>query len=91
MTKALPLPSFVSIPGVITIPEAITLSKWANALIIDFPNDNIPILEDETKWKEWGDVLIQENSFSRNGAPGTQNYSDWHAWAKAIFYTMSGA
>lgn len=73
-----------------TIPEFITLSKWAHALVVDFPTDNIPILVDESKWKEWGNSLIQENSFLRNAAPGTANYSDWLSWAKAVFYTMAG-
>lgn len=73
-----------------TLPDYITLTNWAHTLVVDFPKDNIPFLKDENNWKEWGNMLIQENSFSRNAAPGTQNYSDWQSWAKAVFYAMAG-
>jgi hypothetical protein len=71
------------------LPQFTTLKKWADSLIIDFPTDNIPILLDETKWKEWGNMLVQENSFSRNAAPGPQGYAAWPEWAMAVFYTMA--
>lgn len=70
------------------LPQFTTLKKWADSLIIDFPSDNIPILQNEEKWKDWGDLLIQENSFSRSAAPGTRFYSDWEEWAMAVFYAM---
>lgn len=73
-----------------TLPDLSTLSHWAHALVVDFPTDNIPILKNESSWKEWGNMLVQENSFSRSGAPGPELYNDWHSWAKAVFYTMAG-
>lgn len=73
----------------ITLPQRITLTNWAAALEIDFPEDNVPALSDEENWKEWGNLLVQENSFTRNGAPGTSGYSDWESWARAVYYTMA--
>lgn len=71
------------------MPEFMTLSHWAHSLIIDFPNDNIPILFDESKWHEWGDQLVQEESFISNNAPGTNYYNDWKSWADEVYFVMS--
>lgn len=70
------------------IPNFVSLKNWSHSLIIDFPSDNIPVLMDEENWKTWGNHLIQENSFSKNGAPSTKNYPDWKSWAKDIFKVM---
>lgn len=70
------------------IPVFTTLKLWAASLIIDFPSDNIPILRDELLWKAWGDLLVQENSFSEQGAPSTNGYDDWKPWADEIYRVM---
>lgn len=71
------------------IPNDATLSDWAASLIIDFPQDNVPVLRDEKEWKLWGNLLIEENSFAINGAPGTSEYTDWKSWAREVFYSMN--
>ena len=71
------------------LPIGITLKLWADSLVIDFPDDNIPFLLDESGWKNWGNFLVQENTFLDNGAPGTQAYSDWQTWAKDVFKSMA--
>lgn len=71
------------------IPINISLKLWADSLIIDFPDDNVPILRDESDWKSWGNFLVQENTFVNNGAPGTVAYSDWKQWAQDVFKTMA--
>lgn len=71
------------------LPVNTTLKLWAASLIVDFPTDNIPILTDESKWKEWGNFLVQETSFANNQAPGTQNFSEWQPWAQAVFRQMA--
>jgi hypothetical protein len=35
------------------LPKMTTLSTWAASLVVDFPNDNLPFLEQEDKWREW--------------------------------------
>jgi hypothetical protein len=70
-------------------PKLATLKQWAASLIIDFPNDEVPLLQQEQDWREWGDALIQEGSFSRNGAPDTRLYQNWTDWAEVIFYAMA--
>lgn len=71
------------------IPKSTTFTNWAQSLLIDFPRDNIPILKNEDAWKEFGDLLVQSNSFSRAGAPGTSFYSDKWTWAMDIFRAMA--
>lgn len=73
------------------VPKYTTLQDWADSLVIDFPGDNIPILKEEGDWKTWGNTLIQETSFSDNGAPGTATFEDWTSWAEAVFYVMANA
>jgi hypothetical protein len=71
------------------IPNYTDIEKWAKSLIIDFPNDNIPILSNGDKWRKWGDALVQENSFSANAAPTTKGFEDWQTWAYAVFKSMA--
>lgn len=71
------------------IPSFISLNDWAASLVIDFPTDNIPILVSENDWQSWGDLLIQENSFSEADAPSTALFTEWRPWADAVFFAMS--
>jgi hypothetical protein len=69
-------------------PLRTTIKIWADSLIIDYPRDNIPLLTNDKNWREWGNILVQENQFCGNGAPGTNAYQDWLSWAVAVFYVM---
>lgn len=71
------------------IPTNITLSKWAASLVIDFPDDNVPLLYNEMEWKKWGNFLVEGNSFLSNFAPPTKGFQDWKPWAMAVFSTMA--
>lgn len=70
------------------IPTNIDLKTWASSLVIDFPEDDVPLLYNDAGWKEWGNFLIQCDSFSKNNAPGTFGYTDWREWARGVFNTM---
>lgn len=72
-----------------TLPKDIPLLLWAQSLVIDFSSDNVVLLTDESEWKEWGNGLVQEDSFSNNGAPATHAYSDWQTWAQDVFKCMA--
>lgn len=69
-------------------PDYIDLPMWAASLRIDFPEDDIPELLSEKDWKEWGDTLVQCDSFSENNAPGTAFYPDWVQWARDVYFVM---
>lgn len=66
-----------------------TVEFWADSLVIDFPYDNVPKLMDERNWREWGDSLVQENTFSDNGAPPTKTFTKWEEWATAVYNALS--
>lgn len=69
-------------------PIHISFESWAASLIVDFPNDNIPIYKEGMDWKVWGNIVVQENSFSENGAPGTEHFSEPLEWAVAVYRQM---
>ena len=69
-------------------PYYIDLYDWAASLIIDFPDDPIPVLYRDMDWKDWGNQLILCNSFYEAGAPGTFNYDDWLNWAQDVYLAM---
>lgn len=73
------------------LPIGIDLNTWACNLFIDFPDDNVPILYDDSQWKEWGDQLVQCTTFAENEAPSTVDYNDWQTWAQALYYTMNNS
>lgn len=70
------------------IPDYTDFLSWAASLIIDLPNDNIPDVSNSVEWKEWGDRLVQENSFLVAGSPSTDGFSDWRSWARVVYFTM---
>ena len=70
-------------------PQDTDLLRWADALIIDFPEDQIPVLLDENSWKSWGNEVIQSPNFFINNAPGTTAFKDWRDWARAVYSVMS--
>lgn len=71
------------------LPIGIELLEWAANLLIDFPNDNIPLLFDEDQWRLWGDELVQCTTFAQNQAPQTGDYDDWNTWAQGVYYNMN--
>ena len=71
------------------LPFYISLSDWAHSLLIDFPNDNVPILYNEEEWKEWGNDVTFCPTFEKTNAPSTDFYNNWQEWALAL-YLSSG-
>jgi hypothetical protein len=69
--------------------DLVDFDYWANSLVIDFPTDNITIFSHNGSWKNWADQLVQENSFSSQGAPTSDLFSDRWEWAMALFKTMA--
>lgn len=67
------------------IPIGIGLTDWAASLLIDYPDDNLPILYTEEEWKDWGDTVIGAPSFDRLNAPPPGLYDNWHDWAMALY------
>ncbi len=70
--------------AVITLPINITFKEWAQQLQIDLPNQNILNPPDISKWHEWAEQLLINNSFYAAPLPNRQIYpkdEDWKKWA----------
>jgi hypothetical protein len=71
------------------IPDYATINEWSSSLLVDFANDNLPILTDNKDWKSWGNYVIQADSFSSNACPGTDMYDNWKDWAGEVYFCMT--
>lgn len=71
------------------IPIDVTVKFWMESLVIDFPDDNIPLLEDEKDWKDVGSFLVQENSFAIQGAPSPASYEKASDWMLEVYKCMN--
>lgn len=63
--------------------------QFSSSLLIDFPKDNIPVFKNEKDWREFGNILIQESTFSINGAPSPNGFKDRTEWEQALFQSMA--
>ncbi len=79
-------------------PFNISLSYWAACLVADFPEDGLPILEDENNWQEWGAIVANTGSFQRANIPSPlvikegekkELFPDWANWAKVVYTILS--
>lgn len=70
------------------IPDFVDLLTWAASLLIDFPNDNLPILYNEREWKDWGNEVIFSPTFERLNAPRTDTFINWVDWAYALYQAV---
>lgn len=79
------------------IPEYIDLKYWAAQLIVDYPNEYLPVLSKEEEWQEWGAAVVGSGVFARNNCPSPftvaegvkkNNFKDWQEWARVIYISM---
>lgn len=79
-------------------PERISLNYWAACLVADFPSENLPILESDEVWQEWGTIVANTGIFLRAHIPPPltikqgekqQVFADWEKWAKVVYTIMS--
>lgn len=70
--------------------ESITISEWANSLRVDFNSrDTIPHIDDESNWKEWGNVVATSPSFATRSVPTTEDFPNWREWGIMLYDTMA--
>lgn len=69
--------------------EGMPYDLLIGSMVIDFPNDNIPLSTDENDWKLSGSFLVQESSFGSNGSPSPAGFKNKTEWAQAVFYSMA--
>ena len=75
-------------------PEYIELKDWAANLVYDYPEEYLPVLEDEDKWEDWASVVAGTGVFARLQIPvpfkleeggKKEGFKDWQEWAKAFY------
>ncbi len=78
-------------------PEYIDVKDWAANLIVDYPDEYLPILEDADKWEDWASTVAGTGVFARNDIPAPfsvtegekkQDFKDWQEWAKTVYNLM---
>ena len=78
-------------------PEYIDVKDWAANLIVDYPDEYLPVLEDADKWEDWASTVAGTGVFARNDIPAPfsvtegekkQDFKDWQEWAKTVYNLM---
>ena len=78
-------------------PEYIDVKDWAANLIVDYPDEYLPVLEDADKWEDWASTVAGTGVFARNDIPAPfsvtegekkQEFKDWQEWAKTVYNLM---
>lgn len=78
-------------------PEYIDIKDWAANLIVDYPDEYLPILKDADKWEDWASIVAGTGVFARNDIPAPfsvtegekkQEFKDWQEWAKTVYNLM---
>lgn len=79
-------------------PERITLTYWAACLVSDYNTENLPKLEDENSWQEWGTIVAGTGIFlkasvpapiSTKGGEKKEVFKEWDKWAKVVYTILS--
>jgi len=75
-------------------PQYISLADWSSRLIADFTDEQLPLLDDEQNWEEWGTLVATTGIFERAGVPvpfdteeGRKRslFPSWEEWAKTVY------
>lgn len=78
-------------------PEYIELKEWAAALVYDYSDEYLPILEDVDKWQDWASIVAGTGVFARNEIPTPSSleagekkgdFSNWQEWSKVVYNLM---
>jgi hypothetical protein len=65
---------------------------WADSLRLTKPQIDInPRIDDEKKWREWGNSVIQSNICQTYNVPRTDGFSNWREWAIAMIRAFGTA
>ena len=77
-------------------PKHISLKYWAATVLSDYSNEPLLILNDETQWTKWAEVVAGTGSFFNAGVPSPLKqkedkslYTDWVDWANVVYNIMN--
>lgn len=78
-------------------PQHISVKRWAAELVRIYKEERLPVLYDEEKWQEWGNIVAGTGVFRTNAIPSTttvknakktDSFKNWEEWAKVVYIIM---
>jgi len=70
--------------GLVYDPRYHTFNSWASLMCELYAAQQLAVPTDSTDWHQWGNGLLAIDVFTNEGAPTTDLYDDWEAWATAL-------
>jgi len=69
----------------ITQPFMMTLSDWADQIVLDLDKYGPLIrLDDPEKWQDWAIQFCVISGLSQKNTPNPYQYDDWQKWAERM-------
>ena len=70
-------------------PERVSLEQWAGYLAEVYPDESIPVLNNDKDWKEWAGIICSSGVFQEVGVlPPSSKDNKWDMWAKNLYILM---
>ena len=70
------------------IPINIDFQNWANQLRNSFPTQNIPIVNKESDWRHFNNMLLSNRCFDSYFLPNVDGYDNWREWASEFMLSI---
>ena len=70
---------------IIALPNGYSFERWVGILITTFPEENIPLALEESKWWDWADTLSLLPTFSNAPNPVPTFYPKEDSWRDWVF------
>lgn len=70
------------------IPINISFKEWANQLRNSFPTQNIPIVNQESDWLKFNNMLSSNRCFDDKFLPDIVGYKNWREWASQFLLSV---
>lgn len=70
-------------------PRHHTFQTWACLMVELYATNHIPIPDDTTDWKLWGNGLKAVDVFVNEGIPSTDTFDNWQVWAQELMNAVN--
>ena len=66
-------------------PWSMPLPAWADAMVLELDAyGNLGRLDDETRWREWGEQMLNMPGISGSIVPDPYTFGTWQEWAERL-------
>lgn len=70
-------------------PRHHTFESWACLMVELYATNQVPIPNDQTDWKAWGNGLKAIDVFVNEGIPSTDTFDNWQLWAQELMNAVN--